>query len=257
MIGGEAIVSIVLNLPTTGPVLLNALMWQDMFLAAGFLMLLSLMTIIGMLLSDLLLAWLDPRIRYDKLGEETLMANEVIDAPELVPPCRRSRPSTKRLPRIVVASQWKLMWWKFRKHRLAMVSLTLSSSPCISSPFRRVSSRRRPPHSYHRTYTQAPPQTIHWFDNGAFAPFVYGYKQTTDPQTYKRTYVIDENNENSARLFRAWRSAIRSGLHGIPIPGISSAAFQLEYSPVRPDQAGRSVLSCSARTTWDATFSAA
>ncbi len=66
LIGGEAIVSIVLNLPTTGPVLLNALMWQDMFLAAGFLMLLSLMTIIGMLLSDLLLAWLDPRIRYAK-----------------------------------------------------------------------------------------------------------------------------------------------------------------------------------------------
>ena len=65
LIGGEAIVSIVLNLPTTGPVLLNALMWQDMFLAAGFLMLLSLMTIIGMLLSDLLLAWLDPRIRYE------------------------------------------------------------------------------------------------------------------------------------------------------------------------------------------------
>jgi peptide/nickel transport system permease protein len=64
LIGGEAIVSIVLNLPTTGPVLLNALMWQDMFLAAGFLMFLSLMTIIGMLLSDLALAWLDPRIRY-------------------------------------------------------------------------------------------------------------------------------------------------------------------------------------------------
>lgn len=64
LIGGEAIVSIVLNLPTTGPVLLNALLWQDMFLAAGFLMLLSLFTIIGMLLSDILLAWLDPRIRY-------------------------------------------------------------------------------------------------------------------------------------------------------------------------------------------------
>lgn len=65
LIGGEAIVSIVLNLPTTGPVLLNALMQQDMFLAAGFLMLLSLLTIIGSLLSDILLAWLDPRIRYD------------------------------------------------------------------------------------------------------------------------------------------------------------------------------------------------
>lgn len=63
LIAGEALVSIVLNLPTTGPVLLNALLQQDMFLAAGFLMVLSLLTIIGSLLSDLLLAWLDPRIR--------------------------------------------------------------------------------------------------------------------------------------------------------------------------------------------------
>ncbi len=65
LIAGEALVSIVLNLPTTGPVLLNALLQQDMFLAAGFLMVLSLLTIIGSLLSDLLLAWLDPRIRLD------------------------------------------------------------------------------------------------------------------------------------------------------------------------------------------------
>jgi peptide/nickel transport system permease protein len=65
LIAGEAIVAIVLNLPTTGPILLGALLQQDMFLAAGFLMLLSLLTIIGSLLSDILLAWLDPRIRYD------------------------------------------------------------------------------------------------------------------------------------------------------------------------------------------------
>lgn len=65
LIAGEALVSIVLNLPTTGPVLLNALLQQDMFLAAGFLLLLSLLTVIGMLLSDILLAWLDPRIRYN------------------------------------------------------------------------------------------------------------------------------------------------------------------------------------------------
>ncbi len=65
LIAGEALVSIVLNLPTTGPVLLNALLQQDMFLAAGFLMVLSLLTIIGSLLSDLLLGWLDPRIRLD------------------------------------------------------------------------------------------------------------------------------------------------------------------------------------------------
>ncbi len=65
LIAGEAIVSIVLNLPTSGPILLNALLVQDMYLAAGFIMLLSLATIIGMLLSDIMLVWLDPRIRYE------------------------------------------------------------------------------------------------------------------------------------------------------------------------------------------------
>jgi peptide/nickel transport system permease protein len=65
LVAGEAIVSIVLNLPTTGPVLLQSLKVQDMYVAAGFLLLLSLLTMTGTLLSDILLAWLDPRIRYE------------------------------------------------------------------------------------------------------------------------------------------------------------------------------------------------
>jgi peptide/nickel transport system permease protein len=63
LVSGEAIVAIVLNLPTTGPVLLQALMVQDMYLAAGFILLLSALTVVGSFLSDLLLAWVDPRIR--------------------------------------------------------------------------------------------------------------------------------------------------------------------------------------------------
>lgn len=63
LISGEAIVAIVLSLPTTGPMLLNALKAQDMYLAASFIMLLSLLTTIGVLLSDIALAWVDPRIR--------------------------------------------------------------------------------------------------------------------------------------------------------------------------------------------------
>lgn len=65
IISGEAIVAIVLNLPTTGPLLLRALLSQDMYLAGSFVMLLAIVTVIGMFLSDLLLAWLDPRIRYE------------------------------------------------------------------------------------------------------------------------------------------------------------------------------------------------
>lgn len=65
LVSGSAIVAIVLSLPTTGPLLLRALLSQDMYLAASFLLMLSILTVVGTLLSDLLLAWLDPRIRYE------------------------------------------------------------------------------------------------------------------------------------------------------------------------------------------------
>ena len=64
IISGATITAIVLNLPTTGPILLRALLAQDMYLAGSFLMILGLLTIFGNLISDILLAWVDPRIKY-------------------------------------------------------------------------------------------------------------------------------------------------------------------------------------------------
>lgn len=63
VISGAAIVSVVLGLDTSGEMLVRALQVQDMFLAGTFLMFLAVLTVIGTLVSDLLLAWLDPRIR--------------------------------------------------------------------------------------------------------------------------------------------------------------------------------------------------
>lgn len=63
VISGSAVVAMVLSLPTTGPMLIGALQSQDMYLAGSFLMFLALLTVIGMFISDLLLAVLDPRIR--------------------------------------------------------------------------------------------------------------------------------------------------------------------------------------------------
>ncbi len=63
IISGAAVVSVVLSLPTTGPMLLEALRSQDMYLAGSFLMFLATLTVIGMFISDLALAALDPRIR--------------------------------------------------------------------------------------------------------------------------------------------------------------------------------------------------
>ena len=65
LISGEVIVSIVLNLPTTGPMYLQALLNKDMYLAVTFLMMLSLLLLIGNLLADMLLAWVDPRVRLE------------------------------------------------------------------------------------------------------------------------------------------------------------------------------------------------
>lgn len=65
LISGAAITSIVLSLPTTGPLLLQSLRNQDMYLAGSFLMMLSTLTVVGTLLSDILLAIVDPRIRYE------------------------------------------------------------------------------------------------------------------------------------------------------------------------------------------------
>jgi peptide/nickel transport system permease protein len=65
IVSGETITGIVLNLPTVGPMLLRSLLNQDMYLAGSLVLFLASLTVMGMLVSDLLLAWLDPRIRYE------------------------------------------------------------------------------------------------------------------------------------------------------------------------------------------------
>ncbi|MGV8831232.1 MAG: ABC transporter permease [Devosia sp.] len=64
LISGSVIVSVVMNLPTAGPMLLRSLTTQDMYLAGAIILLLSVLTVVGTLISDILLAWIDPRIRY-------------------------------------------------------------------------------------------------------------------------------------------------------------------------------------------------
>ncbi len=66
---GAVIVSVVMGLPTIGPLLLQALMMQDMYLAGSLVMILAVLTVIGTLISDLLLMWADPRIRYERTGQ--------------------------------------------------------------------------------------------------------------------------------------------------------------------------------------------
>ena len=66
IVSGSIIVSLVLSLPTVGPLLLKALLSQDMFLAGTIMLLLGIMTVVGTFLSDLLLMWIEPRIRFER-----------------------------------------------------------------------------------------------------------------------------------------------------------------------------------------------
>ncbi len=65
LVSGAVVTAIVLSLPTAGPLMLQALLAQDMYLAGAFVLLLSSLTVVGMLISDILLVLLDPRVKYD------------------------------------------------------------------------------------------------------------------------------------------------------------------------------------------------
>jgi peptide/nickel transport system permease protein len=164
------------------------------------------------------------------------MANDILEVSELIPPSDASTIAEEAIPRVVIASQWQLMWWKFRKHRLAMIALVIIVALYIVAIFAGFFAPQATD-SYSRLYTQAPPQTIHWFDNGTFAPFVYAYKQATDPKTYKRTYVADETTKIPLGFF-VKGDPYRVGMHGIPLPLFQSLSISSDIHFFGPIHAG-------------------
>lgn len=164
------------------------------------------------------------------------MTHEIIEATDLVPPS--PPPAAEEiLPSVVIASPWKLMWWKFRKHRLAMIALVIVIFLYIVAIFAGFFAPQAPD-SYSRTYTQVAPQTVQWFDNGSFSPFVYGYKQTTDPKTYKRSYTIDENQKIRLGFF-VKGDPYHIGLQGIPLPLFQSLSIASNIHLFGPQEAGQ------------------
>ena len=102
--------------------------------------------------------------------------------------------------RISVATQWHLMWWRFRKHRLAMagtVVVLLFYLVVLLADFLAYSN----PLDSEAQRSLLPPQRIHWFDNGHFAPHVYGLTGIRDPLTFKRVYTPDPEKKIPVRFF--------------------------------------------------------
>ena len=108
---------------------------------------------------------------------------------------------TPEQERVDRASQWKMMWWKFRRHRVAVFSaailLLFYASILVSevlSPYN--------PHSRDTRHIYAPPQSVQLFHDGKFAgPFVYGYTMELNLQTMRREFLVTQDKVQPLRFF--------------------------------------------------------
>ena len=102
--------------------------------------------------------------------------------------------------RVFVASQWQLMWWRFRKHKLAVASGVVVIGfymVVLGADFLAYAD----PNASEAQRSLMPPQPIHWFDGWRFSPHAYGFKGARDPQTFKRVYRPDPTQKIPIRFF--------------------------------------------------------
>ena len=131
--------------------------------------------------------------------------------------------TTQAEEQIAVATQWQLMWWRFRKHQLAMagaVVLILFYLVVVSADFLAYSD----PDASEAQRSLMLPQSIQWLDDGQFSPYIYGIKGTRDPKTFKRVYVPDLDKKIPVRFFAPgfeykWLGFIPSNIHLIGVEG--------------------------------------
>jgi len=126
------------------------------------------------------------------MTEPTPITAQTIEAPEEV--------MTEAEERISVATAGQLMWWRFRKHTLAMISavvlilfyLIAIFAPALAYVDPELSEAQR---------GLMPPQKVYWFDDGKLSPHIYAVKGARDPKTFKRVYVNDPETKIPVRFF--------------------------------------------------------
>ena len=102
--------------------------------------------------------------------------------------------------RIFVASQWQLMWWRFRKHKLAVASGLVVAGfylVVLGADFLAYAD----PDASEAQRSLMPPQRVYWFDGWRLSPYVHGIKGARDPLTFKRVYVADPSVKVPIRFF--------------------------------------------------------
>ncbi len=102
--------------------------------------------------------------------------------------------------RIFVASQWQLMWWRFRKHKVAVASALVVLGfymVVLGADFLAYAD----PDASEAQRSLMPPQRVYWFDGWQFGPYVHGVKGARDPLTFKRVYRPDPEQKIRIRFF--------------------------------------------------------
>jgi peptide/nickel transport system permease protein len=120
--------------------------------------------------------------------------------PAVVPDVAAPEPGGQAEQRIAVATQWQLMWWRFRKHKLAVGGTLVLVAFYVVSLFADFFAYVDPQDSDAQRSLIAP-QAIHWFDEGRFSPHVFALKGARDPTTFKRVYVPDTSQKVPVTLF--------------------------------------------------------
>ncbi|MBM7582482.1 peptide/nickel transport system permease protein [Caldicoprobacter guelmensis] len=115
---------------------------------------------------------------------------------------RRKKEEIKKDEKLFLASQWQLMWWKFKRHKLAIVSMCILAFLYIIVLFCEFIAPYDPWERF-EDYKNAPPQLVRFYskEEGFRGPFVYGMKQEMDMETFRKVFVEDKSKKYGIRLF--------------------------------------------------------
>ncbi|MCY3898856.1 MAG: ABC transporter permease [Caldilineaceae bacterium] len=147
---------------------------------------------------------------------------------------------------VSVASQWQLMWWKFRKHRMAMVGGVVTLIIYAIAVFVEFLSPSSPG-VIRADYTWAPPQRLHFLrqteEGMRWDPYVNGYKVEIDPEALKRTFVIDEEQIVDIGFFVRGEPYKMWGLWESDLHLVGSTDAEVPVYFLGADRMGRDLLS--------------
>lgn len=134
------------------------------------------------------------------MAEKESMTNTSSDSPDSERELPDSAAGAAAEDRVAVATQFQLMWWRFRRHRLAMVGgivVLLFYTVVVFADFLAYAS----PQASEAERSLMPPQRIYLFDEGSFNPHVFGLDSRRNPETFQREYVADPNDKIELELF--------------------------------------------------------